>query len=703
MNKTNDPLNDSSDLFRQALEASDHAALIANLDGIIEYANPALLHISGYALDELLGAHCRIFQSGLTTHSVYQALWSTLQGGGVWDGDLLNRRKNGELFWQHLHITPLKSGKKISHFFSSATDLSEQHAIQQRVDWLSSFDTLTGLPNRPHFISRLKASIQEVIGTHQSLSLIHLDIDNFGALNEKHGEQEGDRILKQVGEALRDSIRQGDILARLSGDEFGLILRDSQIDEQHLETVQGFASAISELLSAERMQAELTFSMGIAVFPGDGSDADSLMYSAAIAKQAAVAEGGNRFMFYQGGPENSKSARLDLINQLRHAINHGELVLHYQPQVSLVSREIVGFEALVRWNHPERGLVQPVQFIPLAEETGLIIPLSEWVLETACKQMRDWRNAGLPAVRVAVNMSARHFHMKTLPEQIAALLARTGLDAWQLELELTESMMMRDAAVAIGIVDQIKSMGVQLTLDDFGTGYSSLAYLSRLSIHALKIDQSFVRDITSNPVNASIVLATIAMSHKLGMRAIAEGVETEAQRTFLQRHGCDEIQGYGFSRPVPAEQAGQMLRDGRKLEPTLSSTGDHSQPTLLLVDDEPNIINALRRIFHHEGYRIVCANSAAVALELMALNRIDVILSDQRMPEMTGVELLSRIKELYPSTIRIVLSGYSDINDITDAINKGAIYKYFTKPWDDEILCEEMRKIFRDLREEPVV
>lgn len=699
MSEKNCPLNNSPDLFRQSLDISQQAALITDLQGNIEYANPALLKLTGYRFDELLGESCRIFQSGQTTLAVYQALWGALQKGENWEGDLLNRRQNGELYWQHLHIAPLKTGTTISHYFANINDLSESHTAQQRIDWLSSFDFLTGLPNRAHFIASLKVAIMEVIGTDQTLTLLHLDVDNFGAINEKQGEQEGDRILKRLGETLKSIIRQGDILARLSSDEFGLILRNSQIDETHPEVAQRFLDSVPQLAFPEGINTELTFSMGIAIFPGDGNDADSLMYSATTAKQAAQTEGGNRFVFSHNGSKVSKSARLDLIGQLRNAIEHNQLVLHYQPQVSLVSGEIIGFEALVRWNHPDRGLVPPVQFIPLAEETGLIIPLSEWVLRTACQQMCSWQQQGLSPHRVAVNMSARHFHLSTLPNVVASLLAETGLAPHQLELELTESMMMRDTATALAIIDRIKSLGVQLSLDDFGTGYSSLAYLSRLSINALKIDQSFVKDITSNPINASIVLATIAMAHKLGIRVIAEGVETDAQRIFLQRHACDEMQGFGFSRPVPAEQAGAMLRDKKKLALTSSAFDGEVQPTLLLLDDEPNIIHALRRVFRHEGYRILGANSAADALELLAVHRVDVILSDQRMPEMTGVEFLSRVKELYPSIIRVVLSGYSEINTVTDAINKGAIYKYFTKPWDDEVLREEIRRIFRSLRE----
>lgn len=688
----------SIEVLSQALEAIEHAILISDYVGTIVYVNPAFTRISGYSKEELLGQPCKIFQSGQTAAPIYQSLWDTLNKGLTWEGNLLNRRKSGEVYWQHLSISPLKRSNQAPYFVASVSDLSAQSTTQQRIDWLSAFDPLTSLPNRAQFISRLKTMLQEVAGSNETLTIIHLDIDNFGAINEKYGEQTGDLVLKKLAELLKKHVRQGDVLARLSSDEYGLILRNSQLNTQRPEIAQRFLDSAELPGNTANIESNVTFSMGIALFPSDGNDADALMYAAASAKQAAMLEGGNRFLFFRGDAGLSRSERLDLINQLRHGIANNELVLHYQPQVSLISGQVIAFEALVRWNHPERGLVPPVQFIPLAEETGLIIPLSEWVLKTACQQMHEWVKKTIAPQRIAVNMSAQHFHMSTLPNTVALLLAQYDLAPHQLELELTESMMMRDTATAITIIDQVKNLGIQLSLDDFGTGYSSLAYLSRLSIDALKIDQSFVADITSNPINASIVLATIAMAHKLGMRVIAEGVETEAQRIFLQRHGCDEMQGYGFSRPIPAADASRMLASGVRmsLHHTQEETAD--KPTLMLLDDEPNIINALRRVFRNEGYRILTANHAHEALELLAINRVDLILSDQRMPDMTGIEFLSRVKELYPNIVRVVLSGYSEIHTVTEAINKGAIYKYFTKPWDDAQLREEVRRIFRDFR-----
>jgi EAL domain-containing protein (putative c-di-GMP-specific phosphodiesterase class I)/CheY-like chemotaxis protein len=368
--------------------------------------------------------------------------------------------------------------------------------------------------------------------------------------------------------------------------------------------------------------------------------------------------------------------------------------LHYQPQLSLVSGEIVGVEALVRWQHPERGLVPPNAFIPVAEETGLIIAIGEWVLGEACRQTKVWREAGLPAIRVAVNLSARHFHLGSLPEAVAEVLRSTGMEPRFLELELTESAMMQDASKAVRIVDRLKALGIRISLDDFGTGYSSLAYLSRFAIDRLKVDQSFIRDITSNPVNASITTATIAMAHKLGKIVVAEGVETEAQMRFLRRHDCDEMQGFFFSKALPADQLTEILRSGRHLSFDLAAS-EQVQTTLLLVDDEQNILNALRRLFRRESYHVLTAGSGAEALELLALNAVQVIITDQRMPEMSGVEFLSKVKDLYPQTVRMVLSGYSDLSAVTDAINKGAIWKYISKPWDDESLMQDVRAAFR--------
>jgi len=390
--------------------------------------------------------------------------------------------------------------------------------------------------------------------------------------------------------------------------------------------------------------------------------------------------------------------QLTLQAELRNAIFNGELRLTYQPQISLHSGKIIGLEALVRWEHPTRGLLTPFHFIALAEECGLVIALDEWVMRTAILQIGLWRDEGLAPVRVAVNLSAQHFMQKDLPDAIQALLQNHAVPAALIEVELTESVMMYDAEAAIRFVNRLKALGIRVSVDDFGTGYSSLAYLSRFAIDVIKIDQSIVVDITTNPVNATIATATIAMAHKFGKTVVAEGVETEEQMIYLRRHECDEMQGYLFSRPVGPEAISEMLRSGAGISLGLDQSVT-AQMTLLLVDDEPYILNAIKRLMRREGYRILCAESAAQGLDLLATNHVHVVISDQRMPVMTGTEFLSLVKDLYPNTVRLILSGYSEPMSLTDAINKGAVYRYLSKPWDDEELKREVTQAFRYYRE----
>lgn len=385
--------------------------------------------------------------------------------------------------------------------------------------------------------------------------------------------------------------------------------------------------------------------------------------------------------------------RLQLENHLRRALEHGELSLHYQPQVDIRSGLINGIEALMRWHSPTLGEVSPTEFIPVAEQSGLIFPLGRWALEEACRQNKRWQNEGLPQLCVAVNVSVRQFHHPDLIATVSAALAASNLPPRCLEIELTESAFVANAEAAIRTSQQLHDLGVKLSLDDFGTGYSSLTYLSRFPFDKIKIDQSFVRDITSNPTNAAIANATIALADSLHMAVLAEGVETESQLGFLRQRGCNSMQGYLFSRPLPPEQFAALLREARTLP--AGPAAQEAPRTLLLVDDEANILRALQRLLRQDGYRILATTSAAEAFELLAQNAVQVIVSDQRMPEMNGTEFLSRVKELYPNTIRIVLSGYSEVETITQAVNRGAIYKFFTKPWDDAELRKELREAFR--------
>jgi EAL domain-containing protein (putative c-di-GMP-specific phosphodiesterase class I)/ActR/RegA family two-component response regulator len=355
---------------------------------------------------------------------------------------------------------------------------------------------------------------------------------------------------------------------------------------------------------------------------------------------------------------------------------------------------MIGVEALLRWQSPDLGMVSPAQFIPLAEETGLIIPIGEWVLRTAVEQNRVWQIAGFPPLTMAVNLSPRQFWYPGLIGAVTQALHDSSLEPRYLELEITEGMVMRNVESALTMLHELKELGIQLAMDDFGTGYSSLSHLKRFPFDKLKMDISFVREVTYDPGSAAIARTIIAMAHNLNLRVIAEGVETEGQLAYLRAHGCDEMQGFYFSRPVPAGDFEALLRENRRL-PFPEGSDSASERTLLVVDDEPQVVAVFERLLGKEGYRILSAGGAEEGFELLALNRVGVVVCDQRMPGMDGIEFLRRVRELYPETIRIALSGYADMETVTDAVNRDAIYKFFTKPWEDDFVRESIRDAFR--------
>jgi EAL domain-containing protein (putative c-di-GMP-specific phosphodiesterase class I)/CheY-like chemotaxis protein len=385
-------------------------------------------------------------------------------------------------------------------------------------------------------------------------------------------------------------------------------------------------------------------------------------------------------------------SRMALVADLRCAIDRQQLELHYQPQVSLDTGQMVGVEALVRWRHPERGLVPPLEFIPLAEEVGLIISIGDWVLRTACEQAADWHRAGR-RLKMAVNVSSLQLRGDEFAMSVRAALESSGLDARFLELELTESVIMERAESSIALLSELRSLGVSIAIDDFGTGYSSLSYLRRLPIDTIKIDRTFIRDVISDPNDAAILRAVIEMSRHMMLEVVAEGVETQEQAHFLRRCKCDVVQGYLFSRPVVASAVLELLERG--FDNSLLPAAVDSKPSLLLVDDEEYNLSALRRVFHREGYTVYTASSAHEAFVILANVPIGVIVSDERMPGISGTQLLTRVRSLYPATRRIILSGYADLATVIKVFNDGAIYKFLTKPWNDDALRQDVRQAFR--------
>jgi EAL domain-containing protein (putative c-di-GMP-specific phosphodiesterase class I)/FixJ family two-component response regulator len=455
--------------------------------------------------------------------------------------------------------------------------------------------------------------------------------------------------------------------------------------------------AIARPIVIEEREFFPSCSMGVALFPDHGADPDSLLRHADIAMHAVKEAGGNNWQTYAASMSERSLERLAIENDLRHALEREELLLHFQPQVDMRSGRVAGMEALLRWRHPRLDIVSPIRFVGLAEEMGLIVPIGTWILRTACRQSKVWQEAGLPALRVAVNMSPRQFYLDDIVARVQEALTETGLEPGCLEIELTESLLMTNIEQAVDTLAKLKAMGVRLAIDDFGTGYSSLSYLKRFPIDVLKIDQSFVRDVTINSQDATIVQSIISLAHSLRLQVIAEGVETEAQLAYLQRHGCDEMQGYYFSRPLSADAMTELLQEDRRL-PVRQRDFRTKRPTLLIVDDDASVVAALRRLLRHEEYTILSASSGVEGLELLALHDVQVILSDHRMPGMTGAEFFAEVKIMYPDTMRVMLTGYTELKSVIDAINRGEIFRFITKPWENDVLIHNLREIFHHYR-----
>lgn len=436
-----------------------------------------------------------------------------------------------------------------------------EEMVEQRTaerDHLAYYDALTGLPNRALFMDRLIQSITQAQRDRQSLAVLSIAIDRFKKISDTLGHLAGDAILRGVAERLLRCARESGTAAFWGGDEFTMLLPRISRAEDVVEITQNFQESLQSPFNFDGHELFVTSSVGIGLYPADGEDAPTLLQNAGAALYRAKQQGGNNYQFYRAEMNAQSLKRLELESKLRSALARDEFLIYYQPQV-IANRQVVGAEALVRWRHPELGLISPGEFIPLAEDTGMIVPIGAWVLRTACAQVRRWHDEGL-ALRIAVNLSPRQFQQKNLIEQVKRALEESGLEPRYLDLEVTESSIMKDAALTIEILRGLKEMGIQISIDDFGTGYSSLSYLKRFPIDVLKIDRSFVRDSSTDAGDAAIVMAIITLAHSLNLKVIAEGVETEEQLRLLRLLRCDEMQGYLFSVPLPADEFQQILR-----------------------------------------------------------------------------------------------------------------------------------------------
>jgi diguanylate cyclase (GGDEF)-like protein/PAS domain S-box-containing protein len=548
----------SASVFHQAAEA----IFIMNRDFRILSVNPGFTQITGYTEAETVGIRLTEARPHYPeVHAMYVQIVSTLEQKGEWQGEFVEYRKNGEAFPQWLHITNVRNDhNEITHYIGIFNDLTSRREAEERLRYLSNYDKLTGFANRNLFRDRLHAAISAARDHSSQVALLYIDLDRFRQINDTLGHEVGDELLKKAAKRISSVDSNVDTISRIGGDEFTIIIdnyNDRAAIEHYCERI------IAELRRPFRINEHellLGASIGISVFPDNGRELQILLNHADIAMHQAKRLGGNTTKFYTSDLRVASIEQLNLENSLRKAIFRDEFVVHYQPKLHLATNRIVGVEALVRWNHPTMGLLYPNEFIPLAEETGLVSAIGELVLDKACRQAQMWKDAGLGNISTAVNIPAQQVRKGNLVQLVQRVLSNTGLDPHQLDLELTESSLMDDGNDVRDMLQELRNMGVRISLDDFGTGYSSLSYLKRFPIDTLKIDQAFVRDIGTNPDDEAITRAIIAMAHTMGMDVVAEGVETQVHKDFLVREGCDYIQGYLLSRPVPDEELSGLLR-----------------------------------------------------------------------------------------------------------------------------------------------
>ncbi|OHC67872.1 MAG: hypothetical protein A2045_04925 [Rhodocyclales bacterium GWA2_65_20] len=548
-------------LWPKVFEASREGIVITDRHERILSVNPAVTEITGYTPDEVVGRTPRLFSSGRHDHEFYRVMWAVLATDGYWEGEIWDRRKNGEIYPKWLAISAVYNQQnQVTHYIASFTDISERKANEERIRHIAYHDPLTGLPNRLLLRDRFEQELAHARRIDSRVELLFLDLDHFKNINDTLGHAVGDKLLCAASARLKSCLRETDIISRQGGDEFVIVLSGRGVDDNIRLIARKLLDRLNEPFEIDGHTLSMSSSIGISIFPDDGDDFETLLQKADTALYQAKGGGRGTYRYFDQHMNTAAQKRMTLENCLRGALARAELHLHYQPQVDLASGDIVGMEALLRWHSPKLGAVAPADFMPALADNGMIVAIGEWVLHEACRQARAWHGAGWPGLKVAVNLSAVQFRHGNLAAALARALAATAVDADCIELELTEAILTHDAAGALATVQHLKECGVQLSIDDFGTGRSSLADLKRFAVDRIKIDRSFVRGLPDNGADAAIVRAMIQMAHSLALGVAAEGVETEAQASFLRQAGCDLAQGYLFGRPQADLLATARLR-----------------------------------------------------------------------------------------------------------------------------------------------
>ncbi len=681
-------------LLSEAVDASSSAMLLCRQDGercVAESLNPAFRTLLGYTDGDIVGTDV----NELLPEAARAQLADGLRESRDREFTALLHRREGTPFWARIHLTPAKTdGDQATHHVILITDVTEATRYQQALERQSNHDTVTRLPNRNLLRDRLSRALLHAERREQTVAVASLALDYLWLVDDGERHTLGDRLLRAIVERLSGAIRAIDTIARLDVEEFVIVMSEPGAEAALIDWAQRLIETLTEPLALDGQQYAVSCSLGLALYPADGNDGNTLLRHAELAMYRARELGRNGYQFYAPEMNVRLNERQLLSGQLRRALIEQQLQLHYQPKVDLQSGRVLGAEALIRWQHPELGLIPPARFIPLAEESGMIVPIGEWVLRTACRQNKLWQDQGLRPIEVAVNLSTRQFRQHNLVSVVARTLQETGLGASWLELEITESLMLENADQVLAKLQELKQLGLHLSLDDFGTGFSSLGYLNRLPVDRLKIDRSFVTDMMDAPHSATIVRAVISLGHSLGLDVIAEGVETEAQLEHLRQYRCDQVQGYYLGKPVPASEFEQLLtRD----QPTTKLSEQRSplpEQTLLLVDDEPGTTSAVKRLLRREGYRILTAHSAEEGLAQLARHDVQVVMSDLLMPVMDGLAFLQQVSRRYPDTVRVMLTGHQQLDRVHQALADGILHRHFSKPWDDDELRLAIRSAF---------
>lgn len=547
-----------------ALQQTADAVLITDSDGIIEYVNAAFESLTGYDYKEVVGQRPDFLGSGSHDSNFYQELWATIKAGKVFNDVLINRRKDGVLFYEEKTITPLKNSVgEITHFISTGRDITDRIEVQERLRYMAHHDELTQLPNRSMMMDHLGKAIARAKRDGSRVAVLFIDLDHFKMINDTLGHDVGDRALKEVARLLRISLRASDTVVRFGGDEFVILLEDIRQQDEVTCLVRKVLATLSEPIHMQGEELFMSSSIGVTLYPDDGDDVNTLLKHADIAMYRAKDSGRNRYEFYSSEMGARAYERLTIETKVRNAVKHEAFELFYQPQIDIKSGKPIGVEALLRW-FPEAiresmGEILPEQFVPILEETGLIVEVGEWALNTACDQLKQLQALAEMPLRMSVNLSSRQFRDARLDRKIEQVIADHGLDPTNIELEITETLLMERHQLIHDMLNRINEMGIRLSLDDFGTGYSSLSYLKRFPINTLKIDRSFVRDICDDPDDRAIVTAIIVMARSLKLNIVAEGVESEAQLLFLQEQQCDIAQGFYYSEALRGDAIGPFL------------------------------------------------------------------------------------------------------------------------------------------------